>query len=105
MEEHLAKELARSRIHDERIQREKDRVHMASDEIKELQAKISAAIVNKERSAQIAEAQYRRQLELESNTQIDKTMLQVKEAQDAIQREASQKRLDDMLQNKYAIQR
>lgn len=41
----------------------------------------------------------------ESNTQIDKTMLQVKEAQDAIQREASQKRLDDMLENKYAIQR
>lgn len=32
-------------------------------------------------------------------------MLKVKEAQDYIQREADGKRLEDMLQNKYAIQR
>ena len=38
------------------------------DEIKELQAKIKSAMVNKERSAQIAEVQYRKQMDLEKQT-------------------------------------
>lgn len=69
MEEALSRELASERIMDERLQREKDRLFANSDQIKEMQMRITAAIMNKERSAQISEAQYRNQLDLVSACQ------------------------------------
>jgi len=43
-----------------------EKICAESDELKELQAKIKAAYLNKERTAQIAEAQFRTQQELVS---------------------------------------
>jgi len=80
------------------------RIYKQSDEIKEMQRKITAALVNKERSAQINEGQYRRQLDLEHDCHIDKTLLQVKEVQDLIDRDAEARRQQDRLQNKYSLQ-
>jgi hypothetical protein len=68
MEQQLAKEMARMKIVDEKKKREIAKVCAESDELKELQAKIKSAYLNKERSAQIAETQYRTQAELVSYT-------------------------------------
>jgi hypothetical protein len=59
MEQKLAKEMARMKIVDEKKKREIEKVCAESEELKELQAKIKAAYLNKERSAQIAENQFR----------------------------------------------
>jgi hypothetical protein len=56
------------KIVDEKKKREIAKVCAESDELKELQAKIKSAYLNKERSAQIAETQYRTQAELVSYT-------------------------------------
>ena len=66
MEKNLAKEMARMRIVDEKKKREIEKICNESDELKELQAKIKSAYLNKERSAQISETQYRKQTELVS---------------------------------------
>lgn len=55
MEKNLAREMAKMKITDEKKKREVEKVCMESDELKELQGKIRAAYLNKERSAQIAE--------------------------------------------------
>ena len=55
MEKGLAKEMARMRISDSKKQREIEKICVEADELKELKAKIAAAYLNKERSAQIAE--------------------------------------------------
>ena len=67
MEKDLAKEMARLKIYDAKKKREIEKTVAESDEIKELQAKIAAAKLNKERNSQVSEAQYRRQVELVSN--------------------------------------
>jgi len=59
MEKDLAKEMARMRIMDEKKKREVEKICADSDELKELQDKIKSAYLNKERSAQISEHQYR----------------------------------------------
>ena len=64
MEESLAREMAKLKITDERSMREAEMVFAASDELNELKARIQHAKLNKERSAQIAEAQYREQIEI-----------------------------------------
>ena len=51
MEQSLAKEMARMKIVDEKKKREIEKVCGESDELKELQAKIKAAYLNKERAA------------------------------------------------------
>jgi len=51
MEKDLAKEMARMRITDEKKKREIAKICAESDELKELQEKIHAAYLNKERSA------------------------------------------------------
>jgi len=51
MEQSLAKEMARMKIVDEKKKREIEKVCAESDELKELQAKIKAAYLNKERAA------------------------------------------------------
>jgi hypothetical protein len=68
MEQNLAKEMARMKIVDEKKKREIEKVCGESEELKELQMKIKAAYLNKERSAQIAEGQYRSQADLVSNS-------------------------------------
>ena len=55
------------RITDERRQREVQRICEQSTEIKELQNKINAAYLNKERGSQITEQQYRKQIEIVSS--------------------------------------
>ena len=50
MEEKLAREMARMRIDDERRKRELNKICSESDELKELQNKIKAAYLNKERA-------------------------------------------------------
>ena len=50
MEESLAREMARMRIDDERRKRELTKICSESDELKELQNKIKAAYLNKERA-------------------------------------------------------
>lgn len=57
--------------------------------MKELQAKIKAAYLNKERTAQIAEAQFRTQQELEQDANIDIEYLHRKEKSDADARQAA----------------
>ena len=66
MEEQLARELAKMRIVDDRRQKEIQKICAESEEIKELQARINAAYLNKERGSQITENQYRRQIEIVS---------------------------------------
>ena len=51
-----------------------EKICAESDELKELQAKIKAAYLNKERTAQIAEAQFRTQQELVSIWKFKKPM-------------------------------
>ena len=66
MEEALARQLANQKIVDERRRREIEKLCGESDELKELQAKIKAAYLNKERSQQLTEKQYRQQIEIVS---------------------------------------
>ena len=60
MEQNLAKEMARMRITDEKKKRELEKICNESEELKELQHKIKCAYLNKERSAQITEHQFRK---------------------------------------------
>ena len=68
MEEALARQLASQKQNDEQRRREIEKLCGESDELKELQAKIKAAYLNKERSQQMTEKQYRDQVELVSSS-------------------------------------
>ena len=70
MEEALARQLANQKITDERRKREIEKLCGESDELRELQAKIKAAYLNKERSQQMTEKQYRVQTEIVSEITI-----------------------------------
>ncbi len=50
MEEQLAREMARLKMHREKQQREVEKICSGADELKELQGKIKAAYLNKERA-------------------------------------------------------
>ena len=52
------------KMHKEKQQREIDKICGESDELRELQLKIQAAYLNKERSAQVTENQFRKQIDL-----------------------------------------
>ena len=67
MEEQLAREMARMKMEREKQNREIEKICSGSDELKELQAKIKAAYLNKERATQMVETQYRRQADLVSS--------------------------------------
>ena len=71
MEEALARQLANQKITDERRKREIEKLCGESDELRELQAKIKAAYLNKERSQQMTEKQYRVQTEIVSKPAIE----------------------------------
>ena len=105
MEEKLAREMARMRIDDERRKRELNKICAESDELKELQNKIKAAYLNKERSQQMTEHQYRQQIEIEEDAAIDMQMLRDKEIGDIRNREEMQKKLEERQQNKRNIQK
>ena len=104
MEEKLAREMARMRIEDERRKRELNKICAESDELKELQNKIKAAYLNKERAQQITETQYRKQNEIEEDAAIDMIMLRNKELGDIATREANAKKLKELQDNKRSIQ-
>jgi hypothetical protein len=55
MEESLAREMAKMKVSGDRQTREVEKICKESDEIKELQARINAAYLNKERGSQITE--------------------------------------------------
>ena len=59
MERNLAREMQKLKVVDEKKQREIEKACAESDELKELQQKIRSAYLNKERSAQMAENQFR----------------------------------------------
>ena len=105
MEEKLAREMARMRIEDERRKRELNKICSESEELKELQNKIKAAYLNKERAQQMTETQYRKQNEIEEDAQIDMIMLKNKELGDNNERNANQKKLEQLQENKRNIQR
>ena len=104
MEEKLAREMARMRIDDEKRKRELNKICAESDELKELQNKIKAAYLNKERSQQMTEKQFRGQVEVEEDAAIDMQMLRDKEMGDIRNMEEMQKKLEDRQQNKRNIQ-
>ena len=104
MEDKLAREMARMRIADEKRKRELNKICAESDELKELQNKIKAAYLNKERAQQMTETQYRKQVEIEEDAHIDMAMLKNKELNDIAEREANQKKLEQLQSNKRAIQ-
>lgn len=79
MERNLAREMQKLKVVDEKKQREIEKACAESDELKELQQKIRAAYLNKERAAQMAENQFRMQKELVSNFKI-LTVVQEKDA-------------------------
>lgn len=60
----LAKELQRQKVERERQFRDVEKICEDSEELKELKEKIRVAYLNKERSAQLAEKQYRKQREV-----------------------------------------
>lgn len=67
MEEQLAREMARMKMEREKQQREVSKICDGSDELKELQARIKAAYLNKERAAQMTENQFRKQADIVSS--------------------------------------
>jgi len=75
MEQNLAKEMARMKIVDEKKKREIEKICNSSEELKELQLKIKSAYLNKERSAQMTENQFRKQVDLEKQSAIEVEML------------------------------
>jgi hypothetical protein len=66
MEESLAREMARMKMEREKQSREVEKVCSESLELKELQGKIKAAYLNKERASQVTEIQFRKQIDLVS---------------------------------------
>lgn len=60
MEENLAREMARMKMEKEQQTRMIEKICAESEELKELQLKIKAAYLNKERAAQVSENQFRK---------------------------------------------
>lgn len=104
MEEKLAQEMSRMKIVDERKRREIEKICKESDELKELQGKITAAYLNKERTAQIAESQFRAHQQLEEDASIDIEYLQRKEKADADARAAAFEKQQQLFALKRDIQ-
>jgi len=78
----LAREMQKLKVVDDKKKRDIEKACAESDEIKELQAKIRAAYLNKERAAQMAEHQFRKQKDLEADADIEIELLRRKEMAD-----------------------
>lgn len=103
MEESLAREMSKMKIQDEKRQREIEKICAESDELKELQARIRNAYLNKERAAQVVETQYRSQVDLEQDAAIDAVYLKRKEEGDLAEREFNAKKTSNLIENKKHI--
>ena len=66
MEQSLAREMARTKMEQEKKLREVSKICQGSEELRELMNKINSAYLSKERSAQMVENQYRKQQEVVS---------------------------------------
>jgi len=64
VETELAKELHRQKVEKERSRKEIEKICEESEELRELKERIRIAYVNKERAAQLAEQQLRKQQEM-----------------------------------------
>lgn len=100
----MAREMSKLKIVDERRQREIEKMCAESDELKQLQAHIRHAYLNKERAAQSTETQYRRQQDLEQDAAIDATYLKIKEDNDTNHRSHVAQKTSDLVGNKQFIQ-
>lgn len=96
--------MASMKIDQEKRKREIEKICGESDELKELQAKIKAAYLNKERSSQVTENQYREQQELEQDAHIDMAMLKIMEQQNQARRQEMAAKQEALIQNKKSIQ-
>ncbi len=96
--------MSKLKIVDERRQREIEKMCGESDELKQLQAHIRHAYLNKERAAQSTENQYRKQQELEQDAAIDATYLRIKEQQDRAHRDHLAEKTSNLVDNKQFIQ-
>jgi hypothetical protein len=67
MEESLAREMARMKMEKEKQSRIVEKICEESEELKQLQLKIKAAYLNKERASQVTENQFRKQVDLVSH--------------------------------------
>ena len=105
MEEALARTLAQQKQADERRRREIERICVESDELKELQMKIKAAYLNKERSQQMAEKQFRAQQEIEEDAQMDMVILRNKEIKDKEERDQNMNQLANLQNNRKELQK
>ena len=104
MEESLAREMSKMKIGDEKRQREVEKICGESDELKELQARIRHAYLNKERAAQQTETQFRKQVDLEQDAHIDAHYLKTKETHDRLDREHQAHKTSNLVSNKQYIQ-
>jgi hypothetical protein len=66
MEESLAREMARMKMEKEKQSRIVEKICEESEDLKQLQLKIKAAYLNKERASQVTENQFRKQVDLVS---------------------------------------
>eukprot|EP00831_Metopus_contortus_P069916 TRINITY_DN630_c0_g1_i4.p2 TRINITY_DN630_c0_g1~~TRINITY_DN630_c0_g1_i4.p2 ORF type:complete len:263 (+),score=90.85 TRINITY_DN630_c0_g1_i4:148-936(+) len=104
VEHDLAKELARQKVDRERKQREVAKICEESDELKELKEKIRLAYLNKERAAQLAEEQYRKQRELDEEAEVEaRIIIDTKEAERR-EYELRHKEIQARVQNKHVLQ-
>lgn len=79
MERRLAQEMANLKVEDYNKRREVEKICSESEELKELQNKIRAAYLNKERSAQISEHLKRKEQDMHHEALIEREMLRMKE--------------------------
>jgi hypothetical protein len=104
LEERLAAELQRRKLAQEREQREVQRIVADSEELRDLRQKLQQANVNKQRTAQLQEVQWRREQDVVREALIEKQML--KQAEMELQRQAmieEQKKID-RLKGKSVLQ-
>eukprot|EP00826_Nyctotherus_ovalis_P041285 TRINITY_DN4135_c0_g2_i1.p1 TRINITY_DN4135_c0_g2~~TRINITY_DN4135_c0_g2_i1.p1 ORF type:complete len:265 (-),score=152.89 TRINITY_DN4135_c0_g2_i1:603-1397(-) len=86
----LAKELQRQKVEKERNQKEIERICAESEELKELKERIRTAYVNKERAAQLADNQLRRQQEMSDDAEIEARILLARKEQAEREKEQEQ---------------
>ena len=104
MEEGLAREMARMKMEKEKQARIVEKICVESEELKQLQAKIKAAYLNKERASQVTENQFRKQVDLEHDALMEREMLRLKEIEERLAREKEEQRRRLSAQQKYNLQ-
>ena len=88
----------------ERRKRDVQKICEDSDELKELKEKIRMAYLNKERSAQLAEEQYRKQRELDEEAEVEAKIIINTKDEERRERELKQREIQARVNNKRLIQ-